>query len=58
MINANHLTADATASYHLAGVNFLFGDGSVQVINNSIDGVAYQSLCTRNGGEVVSGNAW
>jgi len=43
--------ADATASFHMAGVNFLFGDGSVQTINNTIDPNVYQALCTRNGGE-------
>jgi len=50
--------ADATASYHPAGVNFLFGDGSVQSINNNIDPYTYQALCTRNGGEVIDGNMW
>ncbi|HEV3238091.1 MAG TPA: DUF1559 domain-containing protein [Gemmataceae bacterium] len=48
--------ADATASYHIAGVNFLFGDGSVHVINNTIDPNTYQALCTRDGGEVVDGS--
>jgi prepilin-type N-terminal cleavage/methylation domain-containing protein/prepilin-type processing-associated H-X9-DG protein len=43
--------ADATASFHIAGVNFLFGDGSVQSITNTIDGLVYEALCTRAGGE-------
>jgi prepilin-type N-terminal cleavage/methylation domain-containing protein/prepilin-type processing-associated H-X9-DG protein len=47
--------ADATASYHIAGVNFLFGDGSVQAINADIDPVVYQGLCTRSAGEVANG---
>jgi prepilin-type processing-associated H-X9-DG protein len=47
--------ADATSSYHIAGVNFLFGDGSVQSINAGIDPYLYQGLCTRNGGEITSG---
>jgi prepilin-type N-terminal cleavage/methylation domain-containing protein/prepilin-type processing-associated H-X9-DG protein len=47
--------ADATASYHVNGVNFLFGDGSVHVISNSIDGATYEALLTRAGGEPVSG---
>ena len=46
--------ADATSSYHAAGVNFLFGDGSVQSISNTIDGTIYQALLTRAGGEAVS----
>ncbi|HLN26650.1 MAG TPA: DUF1559 domain-containing protein [Gemmataceae bacterium] len=50
--------ADATASYHIAGVNFLFGDGSIQSINNNIDPNTYQALCTRNGGEVIDGTQW
>ena len=45
--------ADATASYHISGVNFLLGDGSVQSINNTIDPFTYQALCTRNGGEAI-----
>jgi prepilin-type N-terminal cleavage/methylation domain-containing protein/prepilin-type processing-associated H-X9-DG protein len=46
--------ADATASYHVLGVNFLFGDGSVRPINNTIDPRIYQALCTRNGGEYAA----
>jgi len=45
--------ADATSSYHMAGVNFLFGDGSVQSISNTLDGTIYEALLTRAGGEAV-----
>jgi prepilin-type N-terminal cleavage/methylation domain-containing protein/prepilin-type processing-associated H-X9-DG protein len=48
--------ADATASFHPQGVNFLFGDGSVRIVNNSIKGTVYEALLTRNGGEAVNGN--
>jgi prepilin-type processing-associated H-X9-DG protein len=48
--------ADATASFHVLGVNFLFGDGSVHSINSGIDPIVYQALCTRNGGEPVGGD--
>ncbi|HZV05639.1 MAG TPA: DUF1559 domain-containing protein [Gemmataceae bacterium] len=48
--------ADATASFHTNGVNFLFGDGSVQSINSGIDPNVYQALCTRNGGEPNAGD--
>jgi prepilin-type N-terminal cleavage/methylation domain-containing protein/prepilin-type processing-associated H-X9-DG protein len=45
--------ADATSSYHTNGVNFLFGDGHVRIINNTINGLTYEALLTRAGGEVV-----
>ena len=48
--------ADATASFHTQGVNFLFGDGSVRVINNSINGLVYEALLTRAGGEAINGS--
>lgn len=38
-------------SYHPAGVNAAFMDGSVRFINNSINAVTYQAISTRNGGE-------
>src|SRR5262245_16063268 len=47
--------ADATASFHTQGVNFLFGDGSVRVINNSINGLVFEALLTRAGGEAING---
>jgi prepilin-type N-terminal cleavage/methylation domain-containing protein/prepilin-type processing-associated H-X9-DG protein len=48
--------ADATASFHTNGVNFLFGDGSVHPITNTISGTVYEALLTRAGGEPVSGD--
>jgi prepilin-type N-terminal cleavage/methylation domain-containing protein/prepilin-type processing-associated H-X9-DG protein len=48
--------ADATSSYHIAGVNFLFGDGSVHPISNTINGTIFEALLTRAGGEPVSGD--
>ena len=48
--------ADAMSSGHTAGVQFLFGDGSVRLINNSISQTVYDALATRAGGEVVNGN--
>jgi prepilin-type N-terminal cleavage/methylation domain-containing protein len=47
--------ADATASFHVSGVNFLVGDGSVQSISNAIDGLVYEALLTRAGNESVAG---
>jgi prepilin-type N-terminal cleavage/methylation domain-containing protein/prepilin-type processing-associated H-X9-DG protein len=48
--------ADATSSYHIGGVNCLFGDGSVHSISNGIDGLTYEALLTRAGGEPVGGD--
>jgi prepilin-type N-terminal cleavage/methylation domain-containing protein/prepilin-type processing-associated H-X9-DG protein len=48
--------ADATASFHTSGVNFLFGDGSVHVISNGINGLIYEALLTRAGGEAAGGD--
>jgi prepilin-type processing-associated H-X9-DG protein len=48
--------ADATSSYHSSGVNFLFGDGSVHSISNSVNGIIYEALLTRSGGEAVQGD--
>ncbi len=45
--------ADATASFHTAGVNFLLGDGSVRSINSNINGGVYEALLTRAGSEVI-----
>ena len=42
-----------TASNHTQGVNFLLCDGSVRVIRNTINPVAWERLGTRAGGEVV-----
>jgi prepilin-type N-terminal cleavage/methylation domain-containing protein/prepilin-type processing-associated H-X9-DG protein len=47
--------ADATASFHIGGVNFLYGDGSVHVMSNAIDGLLYEALLTRAGGEPAQG---
>jgi prepilin-type N-terminal cleavage/methylation domain-containing protein/prepilin-type processing-associated H-X9-DG protein len=44
--------ADATSSFHIGGVNFLYGDGSVRTINNSIGGATYEALLTRANGDV------
>ena len=43
--------ADALASAHPIGVNFLFGDGSVQYVGSFIDLTVYDALATRSGGE-------
>ncbi len=45
-------------SHHPGGVNFLFGDGSVHFIKDSINGSVYHSLATRAGGEVVGADQY
>jgi prepilin-type N-terminal cleavage/methylation domain-containing protein/prepilin-type processing-associated H-X9-DG protein len=50
--------ADAMSSGHTNGVQFLFGDGSVHLINNGIAQPVYDALATRAGGEVVNGSAY
>lgn len=41
-------------SFHTGGCNFLFADGSVQFIQQKIDGGLLAALGTQNGGEVAS----
>ena len=38
---------------HPGGVNFLFGDGSVRFLKNSINIKVYRGISTRKGGEVI-----
>jgi prepilin-type N-terminal cleavage/methylation domain-containing protein/prepilin-type processing-associated H-X9-DG protein len=52
--NDPHHHFDDFTSFHPGGVHFLFGDGSVQRINNQIDLGVYQALSTRGGGEAVN----
>jgi prepilin-type N-terminal cleavage/methylation domain-containing protein len=48
--------ADSTSSPHRTGVPFLFGDGSVQFLSNSIAIPVWMALATRAGGEAVGGD--
>jgi prepilin-type N-terminal cleavage/methylation domain-containing protein/prepilin-type processing-associated H-X9-DG protein len=45
-------------SKHPGGANFLFADGSVHFLKNSINLYTYCSLGSRNGGEVVSADSY
>ncbi|MFO0954362.1 MAG: H-X9-DG-CTERM domain-containing protein, partial [Isosphaeraceae bacterium] len=54
-----NLSLNVTArSKHPGGVNSLFCDGHVQFVKNSVNVPAWQSLGSRNGGEVVSADAF
>jgi prepilin-type N-terminal cleavage/methylation domain-containing protein len=44
--------ADAMSSRHIGGVQFLFGDGSIRQINNSISQPTYDALATRAAGDI------
>ena len=48
----------ATRSNHPGGVNSLLADGHVQFIKNTINVVVWQALGSRNGGEVISSDAF
>jgi prepilin-type N-terminal cleavage/methylation domain-containing protein/prepilin-type processing-associated H-X9-DG protein len=45
-------------SQHPGGGNFLFADGSVKFIKDTINFSIYQALSTRNQGEIVSSDAY
>lgn len=45
-------------SYHPGGINVVMGDGSVHFIENQISESTFQSMGTRAGGEVVSGDVF
>jgi prepilin-type N-terminal cleavage/methylation domain-containing protein/prepilin-type processing-associated H-X9-DG protein len=50
--------AKGFVSYHPGGSNFLFADGSVRFLKNSIGLPLYCALGSRNGSEVVSSDAY
>jgi prepilin-type N-terminal cleavage/methylation domain-containing protein/prepilin-type processing-associated H-X9-DG protein len=50
--------AKGFVSLHPGGANFLFGDGSVHFIKQSISMITYNALGSRSGGEVVSSDAY
>ena len=45
-------------SKHPGGANFVFADGSVKFLKQSISLATYCALGSRNGGEVVSADAF
>lgn len=49
---------NAFGSFHTAGANFCFGDGSVRFLPDSTPLTVLQPLGTRSGGEVINGSAF
>jgi prepilin-type N-terminal cleavage/methylation domain-containing protein/prepilin-type processing-associated H-X9-DG protein len=52
--NSRSSMVDDYWSFHRGGCNFLFGDGSVRFIKESVNPMVFSYLSTRAGGEVVS----
>jgi prepilin-type processing-associated H-X9-DG protein len=48
----------APSSYHSGGINLLMGDGSVRFIKDSVSLNVWRGLSTRNGGEILSSDAY
>lgn len=46
-------SAVTARSYHPGGVHVLFGDGSVQLVNEGVDGLTWRALGTPSGQEVL-----
>jgi prepilin-type processing-associated H-X9-DG protein/prepilin-type N-terminal cleavage/methylation domain-containing protein len=45
-------------SWHSGGANFVFCDGSVHFLTDSMSFPVFQAMCTINGGEVIDGGAF
>jgi prepilin-type processing-associated H-X9-DG protein len=55
---AGALSLVGASSRHPGGVNVAFGDGSVKWVKSSVSNPTWVGLGTRNGGEVVSADAY
>jgi len=53
----NWQTSQGFKSDHAGGANFVFGDGSVQFIPETIDYLAYQQMGSKDDGEPVAGDS-
>ena len=50
----DHFHFEDFSSSHKGGAMFLFGDGSVQLLNSQIDNYTLRGLATLNGGEIAN----
>lgn len=50
----NELFRQEFASPHPGGVQFLIGDGSVRMVDDTVDQYLYRGMCTISGSEIVS----
>jgi prepilin-type N-terminal cleavage/methylation domain-containing protein/prepilin-type processing-associated H-X9-DG protein len=41
-------------SFHPGGANFVYADGSVHFLGDDLDGVIYEALASKNGGETIN----
>jgi prepilin-type N-terminal cleavage/methylation domain-containing protein/prepilin-type processing-associated H-X9-DG protein len=41
-------------SFHSGGANFVYADGSVHFLADDLDGIIYESLASKNGGETIN----
>jgi prepilin-type processing-associated H-X9-DG protein len=57
-VNALNAGQFGFRSQHPAGANFVFGDGSVRFLRDTINLVVYRNLSTKSGGEVISADAY
>ena len=55
---ANPVPTGGFSSYHPAGANFAFADGSVRFLRGSMNPVTYGHLANRNDGEMISAGAY
>jgi prepilin-type N-terminal cleavage/methylation domain-containing protein/prepilin-type processing-associated H-X9-DG protein len=56
--NGSQPDYNAARSFHAGGVNTLFCDGSVKFIKESVSLTAWRALSTKDGGEVISADAY
>jgi prepilin-type processing-associated H-X9-DG protein len=50
--------AITSRSSHPGGVNALLGDGSVRLVESTVDGIVWRALGTVDGGEVIDADAY